>query len=461
MKLFIKIIFLFSLISCAVLGRIRRADNAQILMSFMKNALAGDTIIVAPGIYTGSISESGDPGNLPNGKGYFWVGNDGTTHNPIVIISAQKNNPSVLEGNSLSTGYGVHVTGNYIILKNLIIRNADKGVVFDNASHGIIEDCIIYNSGAELIHVRDSSCHVVISRNKIYSAGNGGRGSIGEGIYIGTDQARWGADDVDESAWGEKAVSEGYGGYDWRVQHTHVRYNYIGGGISAECMDIKEGSSFTLVEGNMLVGDSIGLKPGNESYDDSFIDQKGVKGTFVNNSFCNCGNDISKYISEVTRSKYDHVPDSLTADSHESPWCDSNGVDNNDCSSEQNFIITEPFDPRSAASPVFDFDYGELNNRRAFSQAQSHFNNPFVSSHEVHGKTLIFTLSNRGYKERIFFSLYNTKGQKISSMTQSPSLKRSVYKIDLQANHFAPGFYVLKMVIEGTDTETLYRFALP
>jgi hypothetical protein len=273
------------------------------------------------------------------------------------VTGKEPDNPPVLQGRGIESGYVIHVTGDHVVLKNLIIRTADKGVVFDNSSHSILEDCQIYNSGAELVHVRDSSCNVTISRNHLFGSGNGGRGSIGEGIYIGTDQARWGADDVPQSRWGDKAVSEGYGGYDWRVHNTKVLCNYLSGGISAECLDIKEGTRNTLVENNMLVGDSIGLKPGAKHYDDSFIDQKGVAGTFINNSFCECGNSISKYISEVTRSKYDHIPDSLTADGHASPWCDTDDQDGNDCSAENNAVVSTPRDPRGDCSPVFPIDY--------------------------------------------------------------------------------------------------------
>jgi hypothetical protein len=355
----------------SISARIVVVDNETTLIATMRNAVAGDTIAVAGGTYTGDMNQSGDPGNLPNGTGYFWIGNDGAAGEPIVVIGKDGDDPSILRGSSIDSGYVIHVTGNHVVLKNLTIHTADKGVVFDNSSHSILEDCQIYNSGAELVHVRDSSCNVTISRNQLYSSGNGGRGSIGEGIYVGTDQARWGADDVPQSQWGDKAISEGYGGYDWRVHNTRVLCNYLSGGISAECLDIKEGTRNTLVENNMLVGDSIGLKPGAKYYDDSFIDQKGVEGTFIDNSFCECGNSISKYISEVTRKKYAHIPDSLTADGHASPWCDTGDEDGNDCSPENNTVVSTPRDPRGDCAPVFPFDYAVLASTGATGGAEA------------------------------------------------------------------------------------------
>ncbi|MBD3345513.1 MAG: hypothetical protein GF401_10665 [Chitinivibrionales bacterium] len=344
----------------SVTARILHVNESDLLVGTVRTAQAGDTVIVAPGVYTGDIDQSGDPGTLPNGKGFFWIGNDGTESDPIVLVASSRDDPPVLQGSSIDSGYVLHVTGEYVVVKNIILRNADKGVVFDNASHGIIEDCTIYNTGSELLHVRDGSSNVTISRNHLYGSGNGGRGSIGEGIYIGTDQARWGTDDQPQSTWGEKAIEEGYGGYDWRVYDTRVLCNYLSGGISAELLDVKEGTRRTLVQGNMLVGDSIALKPGAAYYDDSFIDQKGVEGTFLDNSFCRCGNDIDKFISEVKRNKYDHIPDSLTADNHAKPWCDDSEDDDNVCFEAENEVVDHPFDPRPECDPVFAFDFSSL-----------------------------------------------------------------------------------------------------
>jgi hypothetical protein len=419
-------------------------DTSPELIAAMHDATAGDTIVIAPGEYTGDISESGDPGDLPNGKGYFWVGNDGSGGSPIVVIGGERDNPPVLQGTTIETGYVIHVTGDHVILKNLVIRRADKGVVFDNASFCIIEDCEVYNAGAELIHVRDSSCSVTISRNRIYSSGNGGRGSIGEGIYIGTDQARWGADDIPQAKWGEKAVSEGYGGYDWRVHNTRVLCNYLSGGISAECLDIKEGTQHTLVKGNMLVGDSIGLKVGDEYYDDSFIDQKGVKGTFVDNMFCECGNRLDKYIAEVTRAKYDHIPDSLTADGHSSPWCDSDDNDSNRCSESDNTIVTEPADPRSGCAAVFDFNWNTLKTLSPSRSSRTRIWNgiSFRGAQNSDGIVMV-TLGGIKKGEPVVFDCCTTSGRTI--LSREYISKKAPCTLSFPLYDFARGAYYLSV----------------
>lgn len=337
-------------------------SNSLDLMSSMKNAVAGDTILVAPGTYIGDQTLSGDPGNLPNGTGYFWIGNNGTADHPIVVAAADPNQMPLLQGSSISSGYVIHITGEHVVLKALKVTLGDKGVIFDNASFGILEDCEIFNVASELVHVRDSSSQVILSRNKVYSSGNGGNGSIGEGFYIGTDKARWGADDVPQTGWGEEAIAEGYGGYDWRVHNTQVLCNYLSGGISAECMDIKEGTQGTIVKDNIFVGDSIGLKAGAESYDDSFIDLKGVSATITGNTFYGATNNISKYVAEVRRS-FPHVPASLTADGYSDPWCDIGDADQNQCNASENTVsTTKPVDQRSGCAEVFDLDWSRLQN---------------------------------------------------------------------------------------------------
>jgi len=341
----------------AVAHQVTVTTSAE-LMSASSAAVAGDTILVKPGTYTGDISKSGDPGNLPNGTGYFWIGNDGTADHPIVVIGADSTQPPVLQGTTISSGYVFHVTGDHVVLKNLVLSIGDKGVVFDNANYGILEDCVIFNSGSELVHVRDGSSYVTLSRNRLYSSGNGGNGSVGEAFYIGTDQARWGAEGQPDSLWGSLALSEGYGGYDWRVEHTLVQCNFISGGISAEDMDIKEGTRYTVVKNNMCVGDSIALKPGAASENDSYIDQKGVKGTFIANRFWANGNSkVTKYIAEVTRVSYAHVSDSLTTVGYSSPWCDSGDADSNVCNAADNIIATEVVDTRGECAPVFAYSW--------------------------------------------------------------------------------------------------------
>lgn len=327
------------------------------LLARMREAKAGDTILVAPGTYTGNTETSGDPGNLPNGKGYFWIGNDGTAQHPIVVMAKDSANQPRLQGTDIKSGYVVHVTGDHVVLRNLIMQRGDKVVMFDNANHGILENCVVRESGSELVHVRDGSSNVTISRNLLQNSGLVSP-NFGEGIYVGTDQARWGADDMPTSAWGDKAVSEGFGGYDWRVAGTRIFCNQIED-IAAELIDIKEGTRNTFVQYNVFDGDSTGRKGGSTyfSYVGSFVDQKGVLGTMTGNTFFRGSNgELTDFIAEVKRT-FPHVPANLTPEAHAKPWCDTkSSMDSNRCFAAENTVATQkPKDARDACPlpPVF------------------------------------------------------------------------------------------------------------
>ena len=374
-------------LALCVLPALARQVNVQTsaeLLAATQAAVAGDTILVAPGTYVGDTTLSGDPG-LPHGKGFFWIGGKGTAADPIVVVAQDPANPPTLQGSGLGvyvpgttapvnmTGttnyaaYGIHVTGAYVYLKNLKITYANKGVIFDHSDHGLLEDCEVYNTGAEIIHVRDSAQYTVINRNWIHGSGNL-TVNYGEGVYIGTDQARWGASDIPADStitpgWGSKAITEGYGGYDWRTHYTTASNNFMED-IAAEPFDVKEGTQWTWVTGNVINGDSIGRKGGSTyfSYVGSFIDQKGVKGTMANNTFYDANNPVNSsasngmtaYCAEIYRGAYKHVPLSLTAAAYSKPWFDNKLADSNFCALANNHVATTvPADPRPTATATY------------------------------------------------------------------------------------------------------------
>jgi hypothetical protein len=423
-----------------IFARLVDVSTSEELILATKGAQAGDTILVSSGEYVGDMETSGDPGNLPNGTGYFWIGANGTADNPIVVMGKDTVNPPVLKGDSISTGYIFHVTGDYVVLKNLNITFGDKGVVFDNSSYSILEDCEVHNTGSELVHVRDSSCNVIINRNLIYNSGNGGGGTYGEGLYIGTDRARWGADDVDSSLWGDKAREEGYGGYDWRVHNTQVMYNYFKGSISAECMDVKEGTQYTHIEGNMFVGDSIGKKEGAKYYDDSFIDQKGVKGTYINNKFDTTNTTLTRYIVEVDRSgdATNVVPPELTADGYSNPWCDEGDNDSNVCWEADNELISAPIDTR-LNSPKEYFKFFDPTTNLTTSIKKQNSN---IAIHSLRDGTL--QLSSPQLYSEISLVLYTLRGQKVAVFWNG-DIAQGEQNVSLQNRNLAPGNYLLEI----------------
>ncbi|MCI3926258.1 right-handed parallel beta-helix repeat-containing protein [Paenibacillus sp. TRM 82003] len=272
-------------------------DTTAELQSAMQNAAPGDTILVAPGTYEDTSSTT--VGSKP---AYFYGNADGSSSAPITVKSQDPANPAVLKGGNIANGgYTLYITGDYWVVEDLHVTHGQKGIMLDHANHVRIDGATVYHVGQEGIHVRDGSDYAVIENSTVRDTGATGDSTdmgFAEGIYIGSDR----------SVWDENNSS----GYDRQVHHTIVRNNTIGPGVAAESMDIKEGTSDTLVEGNVFLGEGIsGLH-----YADSFIDNKGVNATVRNNVFYRQNNaEITKDIAEINRTSTN-------------PWCPSDETSN-------------------------------------------------------------------------------------------------------------------------------------
>ena len=76
-------------------------STASCLHSALKNVLPGKRIVLAPGTYTGSFSTDVE----------------GTAQQPIVIESQQSDNPAVISGYSVGSGYGLRVRGDHWVIR--------------------------------------------------------------------------------------------------------------------------------------------------------------------------------------------------------------------------------------------------------------------------------------------------------------------------------------------------------
>jgi hypothetical protein len=230
-------------------------SNAEELMAALNNAQPGDKIILKSGDYVGNKSLSGDS------KGFFYSGMDGTEQNPIIIESEDMNNPAVLKGTTTTTGYVLYLTGDYWMVNHLKIENGQKGIMLDNSNHTIIHGVEVYNIGQEAVHFRDGSSHNIIDQSYIHDTGLHTAG-YGEGIYVGSDKGKW--ETFDKSA-----------------NFNIIQNNILGPNVSAEHIDIKEGTIGTVIKNNTFNGTGIT----GEHYADSFIDTKGNDALIQNNVF--------------------------------------------------------------------------------------------------------------------------------------------------------------------------------
>jgi parallel beta-helix repeat protein len=246
--------------------RVVEVSTAAALMTALNTALPGDDIVVAPGTYTGSASQSG------NSVAYFFSGVDGTADHPITVESADVANQAILQGTTTTSNYVLYITGDHWNIKNLRITTGKKGIMLDSASNAQITGCEVSNIAEEGVHFRDGSSNGLLESCNIHDTGVETPG-FGEGVYVGSDMKKW--------------LSNG-GDFNPATDHITIRGCTIGPNVAAESVDIKEGSTATIVEGCTLLG--TGISGANAA--DSFIDVKGNSDIIRDNTANRQGNTI-------------------------------------------------------------------------------------------------------------------------------------------------------------------------
>lgn len=226
-------------------------SSAEELRSALASASAGDVIRMRDGTYEGSFSTTAS----------------GTAVAPIALCGSPR---AVLEGEGTSSDYGFHLDGaKHWRLVGFTVTNSQKGVMADGTVGTVIEGLTVHHVGDEAIHLRRHSTDNTVSGNTIYDTGNR-REKFGEGIYIGSAKSNW--CDITNCA-----------------PDRSDRNSIIGNTIyatTAESVDIKEGTSNGLLQGNTFDGSQLV-----ESDADSWVDVKGNGWRIVGNRGVNSPND--------------------------------------------------------------------------------------------------------------------------------------------------------------------------
>lgn len=239
--------------------------NATELQNALKNAAAGDEIVVNPGTYVGNKGSSG------NTKAHFYSGKSGSASNPIILRSKSSANKQVLKGDSVESGYILYLTGDYWQVKDLKFKTAQKGIMLEGANNNKIDNVEVSDIGAEAVHFRYYSSNNELSNCYIHNTGKRvGQEGFGEGVYVGTHDGHT-ASKLDPS------------------NNNRIGGCTIGPNITAEAFDIKAGVSGTVIESNYINAQGIIGTSGNPAAD-SFIDLKGTDNIIRYNKF-DWGND--------------------------------------------------------------------------------------------------------------------------------------------------------------------------
>jgi len=234
-------------------GPVVRVGNAAELQAALAAARPGQTIRLAAGRYEGS----------------FIARTPGTAAAPITLtgprtailsnVASAGSGPSCpVPTTGWDPGYGLWLYQSaHWKLTGFTVADAVKGVVLDDSPHVIIDGVHVYGIGEEGVHFRRSSSDGVLRRSVVAYTGLA-QPAFGEGVYLGSANSNWdchgNTDGVDRS------------------DRVRVLDNRIGPYVSAELVDVKEGTIGGEISGNRF--DGTGIAGQNSA--DSWVDVKGT-----------------------------------------------------------------------------------------------------------------------------------------------------------------------------------------
>lgn len=229
---------------CNADGSVRRevpVETAGELRAALEAAEPGDLILMLDGTYVGTfvLAASGEPAA------------------PIRLCAR---GDALIDAEDRRTGYGLHLIGDHWIVSGVRIRNANKGVVLDDAHHVILERLEIFDLGQEAVHFRTHSTDNVLRESWIHDTGQI-TPRFGEGVYVGSAESNWCRYTECEPDRSDRNLIEG---------------NRIGPRVTAEGVDIKEGTTGGIVRANRFDGAGMVAT-------DSWVDVKGNAWVIVDN----------------------------------------------------------------------------------------------------------------------------------------------------------------------------------
>ncbi|MEV6282929.1 hypothetical protein [Kribbella sp. NPDC051770] len=210
-----------------------QVSDADGLTEALKDAAPGTSIALADGRYAGK----------------FVTTASGTADRPIWLCGGAG---AVLDGDNVRGGYVLHLDkAQYWRLVGFTVTNGQKGVMADTTTGTVIQGLTVHGIGDEAIHLRANSTDNVVLANTIRDTGKR-RDKFGEGVYIGSAVSNWcTVNDCKPD----------------RSDRNVVKGNKIGP-TTSEAVDVKEGTTGGLLEGNTFDGSAL-------SGADSWVDVKG------------------------------------------------------------------------------------------------------------------------------------------------------------------------------------------
>ncbi len=227
---------ILSRVNAAIRDDTWRVTNAFELQAALLLVRPGQTITLSEGIY----------------RGAFVISQSGTAEKPITLRGVRG---AIIDGGTIALNYALLIKADHWRIEDLTIRNAKKGIVLEGASHNVLSRLRVVDIGEEGVRMRGFSVGNMLRDSTILHTGRL-RPGYGEGVYIGTSNDKWLFD---------------YNGEPDRSDFNQVLNCNIGPGVTAEHIDIKEGTTGGIIRNNVMNGAGIS----GENYADSFLDVKG------------------------------------------------------------------------------------------------------------------------------------------------------------------------------------------
>jgi hypothetical protein len=201
-------------------------------------------------------------------RGAFKATASGSADHPIVLCGTRA---AVLTATASSAGFTL--SGDYWVLSGFSVTGGQKGVLLDGAQHNLLSSLSVHGTGNEGVHFRIGSSDNVLEWSEISDTGNADP-EFGEGVYIGSAISQW------EKFTGDASKPDA-------SDRNVVRNNKLGPNVSAELIDVKEGTTGGVIQDNSF--DGAGIAKG--GFADSWMDVKGNGYTVTGNQGMNAAAD--------------------------------------------------------------------------------------------------------------------------------------------------------------------------